>query len=574
MKRINSLLIEGISAVIVVLGFTTLHCQFDPNNLLGGGSARTMHVINTIPSDGQTNVTVNTDIRAAFDAHIDDTTLNYRTFFVGNPELGDVDGTLTLQRSTDTVIFTPTKTFQPGKEYVVTITTGLRGTEGEKLDQDYRFRFTTSSSSSPSSPSNPAEPSNPSQPTNPSCVYVSSSGSPSNTGLSPTSPLLTITAGIAKAQQQGIDRVLVSQGTYNEQVTMVEGISLYGGYSSDFSTYNPTVYVTTLKDPSTSGGSGENPNFAVKAGSGITRATVLEGFRIQGGGGTLTVGVLCQGGSPTIQNNVIDGGTGYDSYGIRNSNCAPLIQYNTITGGTASHYTCGVGNVTSSSITQYNRIDGGTAGEISVGVYNSGKPDPAPLIRNNHIDGGYGGYADSIAVYIRWPGNGIVLNNTIHGGRAAWSHGFRIQDAASSAIIRNNTIDSGTGSSSAICIRLQDGPTVTIENNIIMSSRSIGRGIYNWSGSPIITQANNVFAGCASGTNTDYGNVVYSSYTNLYLTDYAGGDWHLTGSTPATVRQGGLDGAASGWGFNTDKDGNPRTGNGSTGWSIGAYEKD
>ena len=52
------------------------------------------------------------------------------------------------------------------------------------------------------------------------------------------------------------------------------------------------------------------------------------------------------------------------------------------------------------------------------------------------------------------------------------------------------------------------------------------------------------------------------------------GDMHLTGASPTDVKSGGIDGAANSWGFTTDKDGNPRTGNGTTGWSMGAYELD
>jgi len=36
----------------------------------------------------------------------------------------------------------------------------------------------------------------------------------------------------------------------------------------------------------------------------------------------------------------------------------------------------------------------------------------------------------------------------------------------------------------------------------------------------------------------------------------------------------GIDGSADGWGFSTDKTGSTRTGDGTTGWSIGPYEYD
>ena len=62
--------------------------------------------------------------------------------------------------------------------------------------------------------------------------------------------------------------------------------------------------------------------------------------------------------------------------------------------------------------------------------------------------------------------------------------------------------------------------------------------------------------------------------------DKAGGDWHLTASSPLSVSEGGLDLSADA-GFPEDSGGNKidkdavvRTGDGTDGWSIGAYEYD
>ena len=53
-------------------------------------------------------------------------------------------------------------------------------------------------------------------------------------------------------------------------------------------------------------------------------------------------------------------------------------------------------------------------------------------------------------------------------------------------------------------------------------------------------------------------------------------DWHLTFLSPTSITTGALDGGPSGqdFSFTTDMDGATRTGNGSTGWSMGAYEYD
>ncbi len=59
-------------------------------------------------------------------------------------------------------------------------------------------------------------------------IYVSTSGSPGGSGSS-ADPLGSINAGIAEAQNQGIQYVLVSEGTFAEAVNLVDGISVLGG---------------------------------------------------------------------------------------------------------------------------------------------------------------------------------------------------------------------------------------------------------------------------------------------------------------------------------------------------------
>jgi len=63
-------------------------------------------------------------------------------------------------------------------------------------------------------------------------VFVSTNGSDQGDGTM-TSPVRTITAGIAKATQVGLSRVYVCQGSYAEQVVIDaqhDGMGVYGGY--------------------------------------------------------------------------------------------------------------------------------------------------------------------------------------------------------------------------------------------------------------------------------------------------------------------------------------------------------
>lgn len=67
-----------------------------------------------------------------------------------------------------------------------------------------------------------------------SAVFVAATGDDSNLGTE-ENPKRTINAAIAYAQSVGKTQVLISEGTYPERVIMANGISLYGGYSANWS---------------------------------------------------------------------------------------------------------------------------------------------------------------------------------------------------------------------------------------------------------------------------------------------------------------------------------------------------
>lgn len=71
-------------------------------------------------------------------------------------------------------------------------------------------------------------------------IHVSSTnGRSGNTGTS-TSPLPTITEGLARARATGTARVVVAAGTYAESPTFIDGISVVGGFDGNFQP-NPTA---------------------------------------------------------------------------------------------------------------------------------------------------------------------------------------------------------------------------------------------------------------------------------------------------------------------------------------------
>ena len=123
------------------------------------------------------------------------------------------------------------------------------------------------------------------------------------------------TTGEVHVAQRSTNPTLNQYSASNIVAAMVEGISLYGGYSLDFSVRNPAAYETVLVDSSTNGGTTpfgtmsatNQPNRAVYFPPGITSATVIDGFTVMPGSGNSNAAVSVCGGSPTIQNLKITG---------------------------------------------------------------------------------------------------------------------------------------------------------------------------------------------------------------------------------------------------------------------------
>ena len=175
-------------------------------------------------------------------------------------------------------------------------------------------------------------------------IYVRTSddgGDDGNIGTS-EKPVATIQKGIDLAKSiyditDGLTataKVLVAEGLYQSDyntttkpvIEMVEGVSVYGGYSktewtrgtfgSDGST---STYETIVEDTSSAGGVNGAPTRTVTAASGITIDTILDGFTIKVGKGSNSGSYYHAGiyisGSPTINNNHIVGRDSTDSPG-------------------------------------------------------------------------------------------------------------------------------------------------------------------------------------------------------------------------------------------------------------------
>jgi len=486
-------------------------------------------------------------------------------------------------------------------------------------------------------------------------VYVSPGGDDTNEGTK-ESPLATIPAGIAKTVRRGFypGAVLVSEGTFSVDsstsapIILAEGISLVGGFTADWTERDPGRHVSLITDMSATGGNSRRPNRAVeaKSGTGITDATVIDGFTIQGGGGDYSSGLLIDSSqSPRILNNSIHGGAGSTrstgiqvdsfpiivsntidggdggalSYGILIVGGSPRIQDNTIHGGRGKMNSTGIQNMSRSSpVIEANHVDGGDGAGLSIGIKNLGRSNTSPsttAIRNNMIHGGSGkqsygifneknvsplieansidggnGSAYSTGIFNLGTPALQIRNNTVSGGKGRISEGIHMSGA--SPIIENNTIDGGSGANASAGITLAGltgiglpVPTSpVIQNNIVLTSGNGPRYCIReveYDSDPAVLENNDLY-NCPAGLYLDElttellsidqvnklrdtiasGNVS----VDARIVNPDGGDYHLSGLSPALVRLGGLDLSAE---FTTDRDGATRT----LPWSMGAYER-
>ncbi len=110
----------------------------------------------------------------------------------------------------------------------------------------------------------------------PTATYVSPAGDDANAGTSSAAPVLTIARGLQRAMEYDVHAVYVAAGTYAEVVTLVNGVSLYGGRHPETWDEQPGVYseITGSSRP-------------LRA-AGITAATTVTGFHVLATGAALS----------------------------------------------------------------------------------------------------------------------------------------------------------------------------------------------------------------------------------------------------------------------------------------------
>ena len=215
------------------------------------------------------------------------------------------------------------------------------------------------------------------------------------------------------------DRVIVAEGTYEENITLKNFVDVLGAAAD----------VTTITSSSGS---------VVSANKITDRYTKLDGFTIDGQG-TTNYGICCKDISNfTISNNII---TQNGSYGVFCDNSSPTVSKNTITQSAGGVYCTN----DASPIISNNTITQNSSG---IHCYSS------PTISENRIHSNYRG------IHLSSSSSPMISNNTIY-----WSdyQGIYCDDASSPTIIGNEITRNGYD---GIHLLKSSSPP-TIENNII-----------------------------------------------------------------------------------------------------------
>jgi hypothetical protein len=424
-------------------------------------------------------------------------------------------------------------------------------------------------------------------------------------------PMQTIQAGISTAATlAGPSQVLVAQGNYSASVlnatgiSLVKGVSLFGGYAPDWSTRDINAYASAINAgnlPALPVYVPANEIAWVISGSGsITRGTSVDGFVINAGNGNSPTGLTSavyieNSANPTIIRNVINvGAVDGKTYGVYVENASPMLVHNTINGATnpaaplANDSTAiYVANGAHPDIRK-NTINGGYATTTAKGIYLT---NASATIEKNDINGGN---ANTVQGIDSVNSSMDVFNNVLINYEAQ-QDSYGISNSAGSANrVYNNIIDSGELSLNATGIYVQGAASLDIKNNIITNGNCIYEA--DLVSDPLMVENNDLFncqiayydadAGCIKDSD---GDGIFSSCSvddlNL-LTDITAAnnladdpvfkdpknlDYHFTQTgtqtSPLSVIEGALDLTAF---CPCDKDEATRT----VPWSIGAYEMD
>jgi len=221
-------------------------------------------------------------------------------------------------------------------------------------------------------------------------IYVDAGASGAGDGSNWADAFTSVQVGLDAAVDG--DQVWVAAGRYVENITLVDGVALYGGFAGD---EDPATFDLAERDF----GVNETILDGDEAGSVVTvayltdEATRVDGFTITNGRAEYGGGLYLSSSSPTIANNTITGNSAdWDGGGLHLYNSSPTIVNNTIADNSA--YDCG----------------GGLCLDYS----------SSPTIVSNTIRANYSGNGGGLYLYDSSP---TIANNTIVGNSATLSGG-------------------------------------------------------------------------------------------------------------------------------------------------------
>lgn len=171
----------------------------------------------------------------------------------------------------------------------------------------------------------------------------------------------------------------------------------------------------------------------------------------------------------------------------------------------------------------------------------------------------------------------VVRNNTLRaGGRSSSTtstYGFGVRKSSNSPRLKlyfdNNIVFGPTGQSGqyiygVYCYSSSYCSVQSMKNNNFFSLKTVAK----------LSSSYTSVSSLQNSLTSARGNLSTEMQAAGYFVDYVNKDFHLSNTAPGTITGGGLDGSALGWSFTRDADEVTRTGDGSTGWSMGGFEKD
>ena len=302
-------------------------------------------------------------------------------------------------------------------------------------------------------------------------LYVDKDATGSRTGTDWTNGCHELGLALILAETFAVGEVWVADGIYEESITLVSGVLLYGGFAGAEALLSErdVAHNATIIDVSTADGGGPANHGVVME---SVTDVILDGFTVTGGNGQSPDnrggGIYCNNADTsntiancTIRGNSADYGGGVDCY----MSSSPTITDCTITGNTASIRGGGIccRDESSPTITNCTVSDNTTHEKGGAGIlcYHS-----SPIITNCTISDNTAALYDGGGIYCLMSSSPTITNCMITGNTAALRYGggicCRNDSTESSPIITNCTIsDNMAGSSGGGIGGYSSSPTIT-----------------------------------------------------------------------------------------------------------------